>query len=130
MRFKRVQQRPPERQIDGDSVWGLLDCNGDGELERNELERDWEGYELFWARSLFAKRSCRSLPTEHVANGREQFGDNARAASTNAASSISTQEAAAGPALKFCVADNSFVRTSARRQRDASRGVDRRVRFP
>ena len=30
---------PPERQIDGDSVWGLLDCNGDGELERNELER-------------------------------------------------------------------------------------------
>ena len=30
---------PPERRIDGDSVWGLLDCNGDGELERNELER-------------------------------------------------------------------------------------------
>ena len=30
---------PPESQIDGDSVWGLLDCNGDGELERNELER-------------------------------------------------------------------------------------------
>ena len=27
---------PPERQIDGDSVWGLLDCNGDGELERTD----------------------------------------------------------------------------------------------
>ena len=65
--------------------------------------------------------SSRSLPTEHVVNGREQFGDNARAASTNAASSISTQRLRQGHALKFCVADNSFVRTSARRQRDASR---------
>ena len=31
---------PPERQIDGDSVWGLLDCNGDGELERNRIRRN------------------------------------------------------------------------------------------
>jgi len=30
---------PPHRRIDVASVWGLLDCNGDGELERNELER-------------------------------------------------------------------------------------------
>ena len=67
----------------------------------------------------FPNISSRSLPTLHVVNGREQFGDNARAASTNAASSISTHKLRQGHARKFCVADSSVVNTSASRQRAA-----------
>jgi Ca2+-binding EF-hand superfamily protein len=28
---------PAERRIDGESVWGLLDSNGDGALDKSEL---------------------------------------------------------------------------------------------
>ena len=72
----------------------------------------------------------RSRPTEHVVNGREQFGDNAFAASTNAASSMSTQRR--GRATPSSSASRTIHLSTRRRGASGTRvqGVDRSVRFP